>query len=218
MDRPALELRGFRRERGLLWPDYDRRCAEVTFAETSNSIPKILPYLTKFRSAVQAGGNCGQLVRLIAKAFRSIYTFEPDHLNFVALTVNTAEFKNVFRFQSFLGCERKLSGIEQGDKKFPQNCGALFSSGSGSIPTMKIDDLGLSDCDLILIDIEGAEASAIKGAMETISRSRPVIVIEDKNLGVEFFGEMPHAAEKLLLDVGYRKADRVGLDTIMVQS
>lgn len=216
MDQTPVELKGFRRERGLLWPAYDERCAAVTFAETEGALPQILALVPGRRVVVQAGGNCGPLVRQLAPVFDAVYTFEPDPLNFVALTVNTAAHRNVHRYQAVLGSARGRIGLAQGDAKFPANCGALYANGAGSIPTLNIDDLGLEVCDLILLDIEGAEAQALAGGEDTIAAHRPVVVIEAKGLGARFFDEEPDAGERWLLERGYRRASKIKADLIMV--
>lgn len=220
MGETELALSGYRRELGLLWPDYDRRCAQVTFAETDAALPKVLGYVVDRRVVVQAGGNCGQMVGPLAAEFGVVYTFEPDPRNFVALAVNTASLSHVFRFQAALGArdERgRLRGLQNGDRAHPDNCGAWYMSGDGLIPTLAIDDLGLSVCDLLLLDIEGAELPALRGAGETIAHCRPVIVIEDKGLGVQFFGQAPHAAQAHLIEAhGYRRAARIKNDTVLV--
>jgi FkbM family methyltransferase len=218
MGEAALALTGFRRERGLLWPDYDRRCAEVTFSEVGDLLPAVMPLVPQRRVAVQAGGNCGQLVSQLSEEFGSVYTFEPDPENFVALTVNTALMRGVFRYQAALGAERALRGLATGDRHFPStNCGALYMSGAGPIPTLAIDDLGLTVCDLIMLDIEGGEFSALRSAQQTIDRCRPVVVIEDKGLGTRFYGEPLHAAQTWLIKhYGYSLVTRVKNDTVLM--
>lgn len=216
MDRTTLELKGFRRERGLVWPDYDERCAAVTFAETESALPQILTHVKARNVVVQAGGNCGPLVRQLAPLFGAVYTFEPDPRNFVALTVNTAECANVHRFQAVLGCERRTVALAQGDSKFPANCGGLYAVGHGTIPTLEVDDLGLAACDLMLLDVEGSEWAALLGAERTLEAYRPVVVIESKGLGARFFSEAPDEAEQHLVKRGYRRAAKIKADLVMV--
>jgi hypothetical protein len=66
--------------------------------------------------------------------------------------------------------------------------------GRGAIPTLEVDDFKLSDVDLIMLDIEGSEFRALRGAEATIRRCRPLIVFEDKGLGAQFYGEKRDAA------------------------
>lgn len=48
-------------------------------------------------------------------------------------------------------------------------------------PTVSIDGLELPGCDLIKLDIEGAEIWALRGAERTIKTHAPVVVMEDKH-------------------------------------
>lgn len=219
MDIAELGLSGYRRENGLVWPDYDRRCAQVTFQETGETISR-LRAMPRRRVCVQAGGNCGQLVRELAGLFEAVYTFEPDAKNFVALAINTADRPNVFRFQAALGddwARGTLRGMASGDDKFPEtNCGALYMDGAGLIPTMAIDDLALSGVDLIMLDIEGGELSALRGAVRTIFNSNPLVVFESKGLGAKFYGEPKNGPEEYLARMHrYRVRERLKIDTVM---
>jgi FkbM family methyltransferase len=49
---------------------------------------------------------------------------------------------------------------------------------SETVEQIAIDDLGLSACDLIKIDVERMEPDVIAGAMRTIERFRPILYIE----------------------------------------
>ncbi len=53
--------------------------------------------------------------------------------------------------------------------------------------------------DLLLLDIEGAELSALRGALETIRRCRPVIMVEVHWLGSSF----PEFVQTELVPLGY---------------
>jgi hypothetical protein len=55
---------------------------------------------------------------------------------------------------------------------------------------------------LIWLDIEGAEADAIKGALATIEKFSPIIVLEEKGLGPK--ADLP----------GYSSVMRIGNDTV----
>lgn len=46
------------------------------------------------------------------------------------------------------------------------------------IPTIAIDDLGLTRCDFIKIDVEGMEADVLRGARKTMAKFRPMLFVE----------------------------------------
>jgi FkbM family methyltransferase len=68
------------------------------------------------------------------------------------------------------------------------SCGTLEHGGAGpsiTVPTVRLDDLN-EDVDLIKIDVEGHEEAVLRGALATIERCRPVVVMEcfPENVGV----------------------------------
>ena len=74
----------------------------------------------------------------------------------------------------------------------------------GNIPQFMIDDLDLSDCDLIWLDLEGYELQALAGALNTIEKFNPVIMAERANQDVV----------KYLSRWGYKQIDTSNLDCI----
>ena len=142
------------------------------FAETPK---KMAGYVPQKRVVVQAGGNGGLYPKSFSQLFDLVYTFEADPINFACLSLNVTE-SNVFKFHAALGFHRQ--GISTANDMFPGNMGAKYVGGTGPIPTLRIDDLGLEVCDLIQLDIEGFELHALHGAQETITRCHPVLALE----------------------------------------
>jgi len=131
--------------------------------------------------AVQAGGNCGVYASQYAEQFKTVYTFEPEHVNFHCLTHNLQRHKNIYKFQAFLGKgTEKTSGITNpADQQSEANSGMFErTAAAGDIAVLSIDNLGLTGCDLIHLDIEGGEHDALHGAEHTIRQFRPLICLE----------------------------------------
>lgn len=139
---------------------------------------------------VQAGGNCGLYPRLLAQYFDTVYTFEPDPVNFICL-VNNCMVDNVIKIQGAVGAKPELIHVNH---LSDTNVGMHTVGSGGTIPTFTIDSLGLSACDFIQLDVEGYEVNALLGALETISKFRPVISVE--------LGRGPSPAQ-MLTDLGY---------------
>lgn len=151
--------------------------------------------------AVQAGGYCGVFPRMLSNMFQRVYTFEPDPINFFCLANNTPS-SNVYRYQAALGKEHGLISM---DYMCLTNAGMKkVGTAPGVIPTMRVDDLKLERCDLLMLDIEGYEFNAILGAEETIDKYRPVISVEDTNPLIE----------NVLSAYRYQKIAEVYRDTI----
>lgn len=200
---------GYRLERGFLWPAEDVQAAAVVF-EFSADLAIAYEHCRGFDVAVQAGGNCGIWPKAMGEKFGTVYTFEPDPVNFRCLCAN-APAENVVKFNAALGSTHEMVGLETRS----DNAGAHQIDGSGVIPTMLIDDLSLTQCDLIYLDIEGYEHRAIHGARETIARCRPVIAFEDKGLS-QRYGTKRGDLELMLEAIGYRVVARPHRDVVMV--
>jgi FkbM family methyltransferase len=223
MNMSALEMpKGFRLERGLLWPAADEHCSKVVF-KMADDLEFVMKYCQpksetptgpQRRVAIQAGGNCGVWPRELAKSFDTVYTAEPNPSNFAALVFNTIGLPNVVKMQCAFGYKRELIKTELPDHE-TNNCGAFYVEAGGVVPTIRIDDLALNNVDLIYLDIEGAEMLALRGAEETIRRNRPLIVIEDKGLSERFGFAQGRAEEWLTEAFEYVVLKRIHRDVIL---
>lgn len=160
------------------------------------------------RVAVQAGGNQGLWPKYLAHWFETVITFEPDPSNFAAMALNAPE-PNIVRHQAALGdvaCSVGLSQERRSGTNGAAHAGLVHVHGDGDVRMMRLDDLHLSICDLLYLDIEGYELFALKGAVETITRCRPVIAIEvNQNLG--FFGLTQADIDAFFVDQRYTHVD-----------
>jgi hypothetical protein len=77
------------------------------------------------------------------------------------------------------GTENTAGMHNPADKQSEPNSGMFEKhDGPGAIPVLSIDQLGLDNCDLIHLDIEGGEYDALMGAEQTIKQFRPLICLE----------------------------------------
>lgn len=201
---------GYRDQNGLLWPASDVSCAPAMQAMVGD-LDAVYRHCIRFDVVVQAGGNCGVWPAAMGKRFRTVYTFEPDPMNFRCLCAN-APAENIFKFNAALSDDHRLVGMD----RRPENVGAHQIDGRGCIPTLRIDDLALNVCDLIYLDIEGFEYRALHGAEATISLCRPVIVIEDKGMSDRYGVKKGETPDWLIEQFGYRVAEQINRDVVLV--
>ncbi len=201
---------------GYCFPDHDTDCSKVIIGQTGD-IQRVLSYVKDFDVCIQAGGNVGIWPHILSDYFKDIYTFEPDKENFECLLANLHGIKNVCATQAALSDEIENVIVKSPNKAHDHNCGAyqVFQDPDG-LKTVRIDDLGLSP-GLIYLDIEGYELKALKGAIKTIQKSKPVICFEDKNLPI-MYGKKVGDVERYLEDFGYKVVERVHRDVICVFS
>jgi FkbM family methyltransferase len=149
--------------------------------------------------AIDVGSYFGFHAIHMARHFRQVYAFEPQTRIFQMLCANILlnEMKNITAFNNALyeyECFMRLSPAAAQKIPVPfigstidydriENAGALTfeladKSSVDSIRALTIDSWNLDDVGLIKIDTQGNDLSVLKGARETISRCRPIIVFE----------------------------------------
>ena len=78
---------------------------------------------------------------------------------------------------------------------YDQNLGGLSLGNDGEdVSMITIDCLGLTECDFIKIDVEGAEKMVIAGAANTIKKFKPTI-----------FYECNHKKNRELIDINFSR-------------
>ena len=195
--------------RGYQWPKSDTKLLQVF--DQVNDIGRIIKQVRDFNVCVQAGGACGVWPDRFAEHFDLVFTFEPVLENYECLVQNVPP--NVIHQRAALGSERGSVKMER-DEFEEGNSGAWYATDGGDTPVLAIDDLALSSCGLIQLDVEGYELEALKGAEITIKKFKPVIVLEEKRL--------PHmhvkhtAPREWLLERGYRAVDTFHRDVLFI--
>ena len=165
---------------------------------------------------IQAGGNCGFILNTFINHFDYIYTFEPDPINFYCLNQNITD-KNVIKMQCCLGNDNKPVNVQQlirPDR--PNDTGGVHIAGDGYIPSIKIDDLNLTGCDLIQLDVEGYELNALLGAVKTIKKYKPVLCIEFCEKWLNRYNTTSENVLALLKEFNYIQVEEYGADKIFI--
>jgi FkbM family methyltransferase len=198
---------------GWWWPESDRQARPVITRDVAPATKALLSHVAGRDCVIQAGGNVGVYPVALADHFRRVITVEPDPENFACLERNLRARDSLNRIEAVRGGLGESPGACRMVEVEPGNCGAHRVASGGSIPLVSIDSFNLGPCDLIWLDIEGAELSALKGAVETIEACSPVIAIEDKGLG-DHFGVGSGEVAAWLQARGYAQVDRIGQDKV----
>jgi FkbM family methyltransferase len=170
---------------------------------------------------LDVGGNVGQSVLSILTVLphARVITFEPNPANHPALESLTARYANVelrpFGLGEVAGDSdffipvyngRPISGLASFEESAARS-GLTYGSIYGfdeklrqieqtTASIRRLDELGLSP-DVIKIDVQGLEDAVIAGGLETIRRSRPIIIAEAVR--------EDSRAVRLLSPLGYRR-------------
>ena len=193
------------------WPDGDEKLLQV-FDDVLD-IDIIMQYVDKRQVCVQAGGACGVWPLRYSQLFDWVYTFEPMFENIQCLLKNTEGIENILPYRRALA-HKEMDGAMVFDQSEIGNYGAVyFQPGEGDALAITIDEFDLDACDLLQLDIEGYELEALKGAVKTIEKYHPVIVLEEKPLPQ--FPDRDHLAPRRFIEaMGYKEVDRVKKDVI----
>ena len=79
-----------------------------------------------------------------------------------------------------------------------------------------LDSLDLINVDFMKLDCEGFEENVLRGGVATITRWKPVVIVEQKREMAARFGLPLLGAVDFLKTLGYKVAEEISGDYIMV--
>lgn len=212
-----MDLSDVREINHVYWPRTDEVGHELIPREM-HRLGSVLPLCRNRRIVVQAGGNVGLWPLELSKHFGTVFTFEPDPINYYCLVLNTVKAKNILSYPLALADVPGFVAMSRD----PVNCGAHYirSSGTGIVEPARrtfclhLDALGLDNVDFLQFDVEGYELQVLRGAYDTISRCWPVIMIEEKH--APRYGQDLQAPSAWLTQNGYEISAVYGRDVVLV--
>jgi FkbM family methyltransferase len=190
------EYREFRGEQWL-WPKEDYHCWVHLTTHFPDIPEQILAKIGGADVVVQAGGNCGLYTAQYASMVNEVITFEPDAINYHCLKENLKDYDNVTIYHEALGNVER--NIAMRTDRINTGASRVSKSIRGTIPQVPLDKYDI-DPDLIHLDIEGMEKSALKGALRILEESHPAVAVEYNRGG------------SLLEELGYRRVANFGHD------
>jgi len=132
-------------------------------------------------TVLDIGGHIGTHTMVLSRCVGprgKVHVFEPQVKLFTELLVNTYlnGCENVEPHRVALGAK---GGVAYMDHPCLKNEGmARISSKGEKVPVKTLDSFQLSNISLIKMDIEGYEMEALKGALSTLQKNRPVMIVE----------------------------------------
>lgn len=204
------------------WTAYDIKKDENTWgiiiAEWNNIFKKLISkHAVDLSCVIQAGGHQGMYARLLSDMFDLVYTFEPHPVNFHCLVQNCQK-SNIVKMQSALGNECGTIVLEEvstsGQHRVVHNRHALYPIqvlNRYTVPVLTIDSLNVSSCGLIMLDTENFEVPIIEGAIKTIEKFKPPIIVEKNH-----FPQNNQRVAELLEPFGYKLEVDLGHDFLYI--
>lgn len=143
----------------------------------------------KERIAIDVGANMGAYSYYMAKYSQSVIAFEPNKDLWIHLRhILGPDFRiegtalSGESTTATLRIDKHNTGVATIEDKNDLSCVADKSVVvSRTVETRTLDSYEISNVSMIKIDVEGHEEAVLRGAKDTIKRSRPVFIIESEN-------------------------------------
>ena len=187
----------------MLYPDNDRwvgRALDLYGEANHLQIEFMEKFINPNDVVIDAGANIGVMTIAFAKRVGlegAVFAFEPQEFLYYALCGNVAA-NNLYNVRTFCEAVYDVSGeqlycpspktksckdILFYEEKI-ESYASIFLTEKPRfdtdyvVSTTAIDDLGLERCNFIKLDVEGDELLALEGAVNTIQKLKPVILME----------------------------------------
>jgi FkbM family methyltransferase len=164
-----------------------------------------LALCTRRRRALDIGAHVGFWSNWLAHHFDEVEAFEPQPILQECLRANVAA-ANLHLHPVALG---NRSGTIAGAFD-PGNSGMshVVEASEGEILLERLDAYGFADVDFIKLDAEGYELFVLQGAIDTLRRNRPLVLVEQTNWNARYQLQ-PDAAVAFLESLGARVIRRM---------
>lgn len=165
---------------------------------------KALKYISNKQTAVDIGGHVGFYSRAMSENFEQVVAFEPSPLAYACHRKNCPD----------VICHNVALGDKVGEVFLDiqhGNSGNTFAVEGSGTPLRRLDDYNLEDVSLVKIDVQGFEGPVIHGAIETIKRCRPIMIVE-----LELEGRINEEVKRFIIEeFDYCILEDAGKDSIM---
>lgn len=172
------------------------------------------------------GANLGSYSYYLSKIVSDsgkVFAFEPVSQTYKGLVSNLTKTKSTNVFAYNLG----ISDGEENATIFVPKMVGLPSHGRAHLSSPTVDEIGecvevrlttvdkfhdeqgLGRINFIKMDIEGAELSALKGAMQVLNQYKPVLLLEIEEQHTRNYDYIPQDIFRMLNSLGYRYAHYV---------
>jgi FkbM family methyltransferase len=179
-------------------------------AECTGQIARAMEYLPhdRRRTVLQAGARVGLWPLMLAPLFQRVIAFEPDCDNYACAVRNVKEKPGVELCWAALGNKDGTAHLMRSSESTGMHYVAPDEPQELAAPVemKRVDSLLLRDLDAIFLDVEGLELAVLYGAMETLKRCHPLVVLEENELCFRYLRQR-HDCTALLEILGYQLVD-----------
>ena len=165
-----------------------------------------IKHCTNHRICIDIGANVGLWSCELVDHFQQVIAFEPVN-EFIQCYRKNVKKNNYLIHECALGRQESFINMNIVEGNTGHSHIDESSLGTGSIPLKTLDSFNFQEIDLIKIDVEGFEEEILAGAMTTIIRNKPIIVVEQQTHEYkDARADLPSV--KILQSLGYKVVDQ----------
>ena len=147
----------------------------------------VASYITKTKrhgTFLDVGGHIGTMSIPFSLMYDNVHAFEPCETNYKFLIGNIKinEVDNVHAHN--VAVSNRASKVSVFKHPMPRGhrhnsgCYAIKDDSEGLVDCITLDSLDFADVDFIKIDVQGKESEVLEGAINTIRKYKPLLMIE----------------------------------------
>jgi FkbM family methyltransferase len=163
------------------------------------------------RVSLDIGADVGEFTIAMLPSSRSVIAFEPRPAQARELAAMFDAIGAAVRVEAVALSDQPgtttMRVVESDPGRSTIDAGnALGDADEGAVrnidvPVKRLDDLGLDDVGLVKIDVEGHELAVLRGAVDTLTRNRPTVLVEAEE---RHHPDAVAAITELLTGLGYQ--------------
>lgn len=203
-----------------MYEQFIKENKDITGYDINEMSPLIEEHLKNKRVALDIGCHYGFFTKFLSETFESVHAFDfPNQIyNCLEKNVKKHNMDNVILHPYGLGevnkkvatndiFTRRVKGTKKDwfTKRGPLGNHIDPEGRNQKYMIKTLDSLKLKNIDLMMIDTEGYELNVLRGAMKTIFRYRPMLVVEFHKRGLtKKFGYRLDDLLRRILKLGYK--------------
>lgn len=126
--------------------------------------------------AIDIGGHIGLYSHALVDLFTNVYAFEPSPINAECFKINVPK---ATLFEGGLGDREEILKLSIA----PDNTGNSslvedFGFKTADVKIKTLDSMNFDKIDLVKIDVQGFEEQVLIGALESLRRFKPILIVE----------------------------------------
>jgi FkbM family methyltransferase len=178
-----------------------------------------LKYVTNFDTAIDVGAHIGTWTIELEEVFNKVICFEPIQAHIDCLLKNIQNPDKVTLYPHALGDKEGSAVVDYATEGNSGTAGVItedeeLTLDSSTVIMHTLDYYEFPTIDYLKVDIEGYELPFLKGAKETIIRTKPIMNIEIKDT-CKRFGTEPEDIVKYITDeLGMTFVERTVADAV----